>query len=165
MSQIQWCNAAVPNLWVATPSGVAIDFHWGRHWSLDIYKIHAQLHIHNVRTCLCQKLCYVKCSPSKTGFNKIKASSILELVENYSKLLSSMLHWLHMCYTILSYTDRNITIHSNFVCCIFCISISGVAVLCEKNAGVARCRRLGIAGVTHRVWRSVTLYCEARALG
>ena len=92
MSQIQWCNTAVPNLWVATPSGVAIDFHWGRHWSLDIYKIHAQLHIHNVRTCLCQKLCYVKCSPSKTGFNKIKASSILELVENYSKLLSSMLH-------------------------------------------------------------------------
>ena len=24
-------KAAVPNLWVATPRGVAIDFHWGRH--------------------------------------------------------------------------------------------------------------------------------------
>ena len=27
---------AVPNLWVATPRGVAMDFHWGRHCSSDI---------------------------------------------------------------------------------------------------------------------------------
>ena len=31
-------RAAVPNLWVATPRGVAINFHWGRHWSSDIAK-------------------------------------------------------------------------------------------------------------------------------
>ena len=30
-------------------------------------------------------------------------------------------------------------------CIFFCISISGVAVYSEKNFGVARCRRLGIA--------------------
>ena len=45
---------AVPNLLVETPRGVAIDFHWGRHWSSDIKKIHAQLHTHNVRSCLCK---------------------------------------------------------------------------------------------------------------
>ena len=33
------CMPAVPNLWVATPRGVAIDFHWGGHWSSDIKKI------------------------------------------------------------------------------------------------------------------------------
>ena len=33
-----WAIAAVPNLWVATPRGVAIDFHRGRHWSPDIKK-------------------------------------------------------------------------------------------------------------------------------
>ena len=52
--------AAVPNLWVATPRGVPIIFHWGRHWWSDIEESHAQLHIHNVRSCLCQKLCSVK---------------------------------------------------------------------------------------------------------
>ena len=77
-----WSRAAVPNLWVAAPRGVAIDFHWGRHWSSDILKIHAQLHIYNVRSCLCQKLCSVKYFPSITGFNKINASSTLALVEN-----------------------------------------------------------------------------------
>ena len=55
-------KAAVPNLWVATPSGVAIDFHWGRHWSSNIKKIHAQLHIHNVFAVFndrsCRKQCY-----------------------------------------------------------------------------------------------------------
>ena len=30
-------NPAVHNLWVATPRGVAIDFHWGCHWSSDIF--------------------------------------------------------------------------------------------------------------------------------
>ena len=51
---------AVPNLWVATQRGVPIDFRWGLHWSSDIKKIYAQLHIHNVRSCLCQTLCCVK---------------------------------------------------------------------------------------------------------
>ena len=31
--------------------------------------IHAQLHIHNVRSCFCQKLNYVKYSPSNPWFN------------------------------------------------------------------------------------------------
>ena len=37
---LQICHtiAAVPNLWIATLRGVAIDFHWGRHWSSDIKK-------------------------------------------------------------------------------------------------------------------------------
>ena len=51
-------KAAVPNLWVATPRGVAIDFHWGRHWSSDI--LQNPCTIAYARSCLCQKLCSVK---------------------------------------------------------------------------------------------------------
>ena len=47
-----------------------------------IKKIHAQLHIHNVRFCLCPKLCSVRYSPSNTGSNKIKTSFSGKLLFN-----------------------------------------------------------------------------------
>ena len=50
--------------------------------------------------------------------------------------------------TNVLYKDRNITGHSNFVRdAKNFMSISGVAVLRENHVGVARCRRLGIAGL------------------
>ena len=104
----------VPNLWVATPCGVYIDLHWGRHWSSDIKKIHAQLHIHNARSCLCQKLCSVKID-------------YVYIISHYMYIaISPVIQIWCMLY-------------------VFCISISGVAVLLEKMFGVVQCRRLGIA--------------------
>jgi len=62
-------NPAVPNLWVATPRGVVIDFHWGRHWSSDILKnpctiAHPQwsLNVVSVNNCaLSELITYIYC--------------------------------------------------------------------------------------------------------
>ena len=76
---------AVPNLWVATPSGVAINLigvATGRQTLKKsmhncIFTVFALVSV--------KKLCSVKYSSSNRGLNQIKASSTLALVENCSK--------------------------------------------------------------------------------
>ena len=85
---VQWLNQWFPTCGsrphVGSPS-ILIGVATGRQ---ILQKNSYTFAIHNVRSCLCQKFCSVKFSPSNTGFNEIKASSTVALVKNYFKLLS-----------------------------------------------------------------------------
>ena len=108
---------AVPNLWVATPRGVAIHFHWGRHWSSDTKKFRAQLHAQNVQSYLCQKFalsntCTLSRIQDLTKSKQAQLSHYIILVENNSvKILRPDPK--HRGVKSVRLPTRNLTSHPN----------------------------------------------------